>query len=279
MKIMMITGAGISTGSGLSTYRGADGRYTQIEEEVGMPVEQLLSPATLKTAPELVWKYWLQASLAMKAAQPSATHRAIKALADTCDRFLEVTQNVDGLSLKAGMHPEQLIELHGTYRRHYCTECKSDHGLCLATDLHLPPKCYRCRMPEGALVRPNVVMFGENINEDHYDRALAEAATTDLLLITGTSLQFGYLIAFISKALVHVRHVVYLDPQVDREHLLLHTINPALDAFNAIHFVKAKAEDVLPQLAEKVKEGESVNAVVRWLKITAMEAEAAATSM
>lgn len=59
MRLMMLTGAGISTGAGLSTYRGIDGRHTEIENEAGMPIEALLSTATLKQDPGKLWRYWL----------------------------------------------------------------------------------------------------------------------------------------------------------------------------------------------------------------------------
>lgn len=266
MKIMMITGAGISTGSGLSTYRGVDGRYTQIEQEVGMPVEQLLSLNTLQEKPEAVWKYWLKFSLALKTAEPSPTHLAIKRIADQCDTFLEATQNVDGLSRLAGLKYDQIIELHGSYHRHHCMHCKARHQLGLHEGTSIPPKCYRCGQPEGAVIRPDVVMFNELLKEDDLDRSVLAAASCDLLIVTGTSLQFPYLWNFMINALVNNREVIYLDPQAAPDNLVFHLFPPSLRAQERIHFIPTTSDSVLPKLADVLSDLPDAASVVKWAR-------------
>jgi NAD-dependent deacetylase len=266
MKVMMITGAGISTGSGLSTYRGADGRYTHIEQEFGMPVERLLSLNTLQERPELIWKYWLRFTLALKTAEPSPTHLAIKRIADQCESFLEATQNVDGLSRLAGLDNGQLIELHGTYHRHYCMHCKAQHQLGLHEEVSIPPKCFRCGQPEGAVIRPDVVMFNELLKDDHLERSVLAAASCDLLIVTGTSLQFPYLWNFMINALVNNREVMYIDPHADAENLVFHLFPPSLRAQERIHFLPTTSDVVLPKLAEALSHLQDAAGVVKWAR-------------
>lgn len=215
MKLMMITGAGISVGSGIDTYRGADGRYTAIEKEVGMPIHTLLTQKMLQEKPELVWKYWLKFALDVQDKTPAPAHLAIKAIADQVDEFLEVTQNVDGLSVKAGLREDQLIELHGAARRYHCMNCGRVHAIQIEPELSIPPMCYLCDPEEGSVVRPTVVMFNENINDEHYSRAADFAAKADVLIISGTTMQFPYLVYFVSLAIQRGAIVLYIDPEAE----------------------------------------------------------------
>lgn len=266
MNIMMITGAGISTGSGLSTYRGADGKYTEIERQVGMPIEKLLTPKTLSENPELVWKYWLQFSLGLKGAQPSIAHRAIKDIADVCGAFLEVTQNVDGLSRLAGLADDQLIELHGTYRRHTCTSCKQEHQLALTEDMAIPPRCYRCRPKEmkdyfeAPVIRPTVVMFDELIDEMSQIQACSFAnGKANLVIVSGTSLQFPYLIEFMAYAVAGGARVLYIDPEATSDVPLYMLTNPDLDLPGRVTCIRKTADEVFPSLHAFLAEQRAAN--------------------
>lgn len=260
MKVMMITGAGISTGAGLSTYRGKDGRYTEIENKVGMPIERLLSPRTLKSDPELVWKYWREFSVALQSAQPSVAHHTIAEIAKVADQFLEATQNVDGLSHDAGLPEHQLIELHGTYHKHHCTSCKTEHGLIMSIDMPIPPRCYRCRPKDmvdfydAPVIRPSVVMFEELLNEDSLSRAWAYARSgPDLLVISGTTLQFPYLIEMVGLAAVAGAEILYIDPMAGQYNPMFLLLNPDLRIDECIINIRKKADDVLPSLLEFLK--------------------------
>ena len=255
MNSMMNTGAGISTGSGLSTYRGIDGKYTEIEKQVGMPVHKLLTPKTLREQPELVWKYWLQFSLGLKGAQPSIAHRAITDIAGLCGGFLEVTQNVDGLSRLAGLPDDQLIELHGTYHRHVCTSCEQEHQLALTEDMAIPPRCYRCRPKEmkdffvAPVIRPAVVMFDEMIEEMSHIQACTFAnGNANLVIVSGTSLQFPYLIEFMACAVAGSARVLYIDPEATSDVPLYMLTNPELDLPGRVTCIRKTADEVFPSL-------------------------------
>jgi NAD-dependent deacetylase len=217
MRVMMITGAGISTGSGLGTYRGKGGLYTQLEEELGMPVEQFLSTQTLKQNPDLIWEYWMRHMGIVTHAQPSKAHLAIAELARRSASFLEVTQNVDGLSLKAGLPPESLIELHGSFTRFKCMQCAQPYSLMADQAADKAPYCGCCGVTTDARIRPDVVLFGELINQVHFDQAMAFAKTTNYLILSGTTLMFPYLAGFIHTALEYGAEVIYIDPEASSQ--------------------------------------------------------------
>ena len=217
MNIMMITGAGISTGSGLGTYRGKGGLYTQLEAELGMPVEQFMSKQTLKSDPDLLWSYWMRHRHLVSEAVPSKAHEAIAALAKGADAFLEVTQNVDGLSLKAGVPSDSLIELHGSFSRFKCIHCHAPYRLPAKPDEGNCPECEHCAPMASSKIRPDVVLFGELIDQVHFDRAMAFAKTANILILCGTTLMFPYLGGFIHTALEHGAEVIYIDPEASSQ--------------------------------------------------------------
>lgn len=261
MKLMLITGAGISTGAGLSTYRGENGRYDAIEKEVGMPVHALLTPKTLKEKPELVWKYWLEFSLALKGAKPSIAHKSIVEIAGLVDQFVEATQNVDGLSRDAGLTDRQLIELHGTYHKHHCTSCKGVHQLALTPDMPIPPRCYRCRPKDfvdyfvAPVVRPSVVMFEELLDEDDLSDAFQYARSgPDLLVISGTTLMFPYLFEIIGLCAVGKAEILYIDPMAGQYNPHFHLLNPDLRVEERMFNIRKAADEVFPKLATFLRE-------------------------
>jgi NAD-dependent deacetylase len=249
MKVMSITGAGISVGSGLPTYRGATGRYTEIEALHQMPVEKIVSRQTLEENPELLWRHWHMLLMALKSAQPSEAHKALKRISDASSDYLELTQNVDGLSLRAGLPPERLVELHGSTHSYSCFRCGEKHELGITEDMDLPPRCYRCRHPGQAPIRPDVVLFGENISAENYDKALAHARSTNLLIISGTTLQFPYLVDPITAALINGALVLYVDPEADPDNLIFHLIPHELEPQFHIRCVRESADTVLPRIA------------------------------
>lgn len=288
MRVMMITGAGISASSGLPTYRGPNGLYTKIEEQTGMAVERLLSAQTLLESPELIWRHWLSLSLAIENASPTPTHHAMKALSEhsrvgkgsgyspskigrlyDCtaainpvevagrgdpNSFLEVTQNVDGLSRITGINSKDVVELHGSYRRHWCTHCKAEAELTIHADMEIPPPCQSCSTP-GAFLRPRVVMFGEKIN--HFATSFCEeyARTIDLLVVTGTSLQFAYIAGLIQEAIVHDAVVVYIDPHASPYKSTLLALDFDLEIDQKMICIRKSSDDVVPLLSKLLIEG------------------------
>jgi NAD-dependent deacetylase len=249
VRVMSITGAGISVGSGLPTYRGVDGHYTDIVKELKRPIEEIVSLNTLKKEPEVLWRHWHHLLLSLKSAVPSAAHHALKRIGDACGDYLELTQNVDGLSLAAGLDRSCLVEIHGSTHSFSCFRCGAKHQLDITEDMELPPRCYECKRPAQAPIRPDVVLFGEDIRQDNFNKALRHARSTNLLIISGTTLQFAYLIDFISAAALNSAKILYVDPQANVDNPMLYYVPSQLEIHSKIHCIQNTADEVLPKIA------------------------------
>jgi NAD-dependent deacetylase len=186
-RILFITGAGISADSGLPTYRGTGGLYDGRRTASGMAIEEVLSGAVFARAPQLTWEYLLEIERHCRGAQPNAAHRAIAELEDGREVTV-LTQNIDGLHRAAGS--TRLIEIHGTLYRLRCLGCGAETAVADYAGLDLPPRCPSC----GALLRPQVVLFGERLPAGAIvaleDALLAEP---DLIVSIGTSSAFPYI--------------------------------------------------------------------------------------
>jgi NAD-dependent deacetylase len=168
-RVVVFTGAGISAESGIPTFRDAGGLWRNFRSE------DLATPEAFARDPLLVWEWYEWRRELIRDAQPNAAHRAIAELPDA----VVVTQNVDGLHTLAGA--ADVIELHGNIFRVRCVREGTVSERREAFDA-LPPRC-EC----GALLRPNVVWFGEMLPDDAIARATREIRQADLLLVIGTS--------------------------------------------------------------------------------------------
>jgi len=157
--LLVLTGAGVSAESGLPTYRGSGGLWRS------HAFEGLASPEGFRADPSLVWRFYSERREAALAAQPNAGHRALAEVEQRMgERFLLVTQNVDGLHRRAGS--ERLIEIHGRLLGSRCSRCRRPET---PDETSYPegtvPRCDRC---EGQL-RPAVVWFGESLDPAHLE--------------------------------------------------------------------------------------------------------------
>lgn len=173
-RVAVLTGAGISAGSGIPTFRGAaDALWSRYRPE------ELATPAAFARDPDLVWRWYDWRRGLIAAAAPNAAHAALAALQDKV-RLALVTQNVDGLHQRAGSR--DVVEFHGSIWTLRCTGCGRE-GEDRRAPLPLPPLCDAC----GALLRPGVVWFGEGIEPAVMARAHAAAAACDLMVVVGTA--------------------------------------------------------------------------------------------
>lgn len=189
-RVLIITGAGISADSGLPTYRGIGGLYSNSQPEEGLPIETLLSGHMMKTRPELCWKYIGQIESACRGALPNTAHKVITLLQGTLPEVWVLTQNVDNLHHLAGN--QNVIEIHGNLTKLYCTSCNTRQTLPTYANLTLPPQCPQC----SGLIRPEVVLFGEALPPvalNTLERQLTLGF--DLVLSVGTSSGFPYIAA------------------------------------------------------------------------------------
>jgi NAD-dependent deacetylase len=168
-RVVVFTGAGVSADSGIPTFRGSGGLWRDFR------AEDLATPEAFARDPALVWEWYEWRRGLVRAAEPNAAHRAVARLDDA----LVVTQNVDALHARAGSR--DVIELHGSLFRTRCTR----DGTARASPepfTDIPPRC-EC----GALLRPDVVWFGEMLPRGAFERAASAVEAADALLVIGTS--------------------------------------------------------------------------------------------
>lgn len=210
LRVVVITGAGLSVDSGIRPYRGPTGIYTEMQQKYGRSPEELVTTTALRKETELFWGMWASKMHMLRDAAPCAAHKALVEI-EAKSNFLEVTQNVDGLSRAAGMPERALIELHGNAHSYRCDRCGIAHSPLLQEDMGVP-RCYRCGDPDHAPIRPNVVLFGELIKSEDYKRAFIAAKAADVLITVGTTLQFGYLTDFVHAAIGNNAVTIDIDP-------------------------------------------------------------------
>jgi NAD-dependent deacetylase len=177
---VVLTGAGISTESGIPDFRSPSGIWAKYD-----PMEYATISA-FQRDPVKVWEFYALRFDALKDAQPNAGHAALAELEDRGVVRAVVTQNIDGLHQRAGSR--DVIEVHGSIRTASCLQCGERMSLAdvvAALDEHPAPPCPRC----GAILKPDVVMFGELLPAAAIDRAFELAREAGLLLVVGSSLE------------------------------------------------------------------------------------------
>jgi NAD-dependent deacetylase len=170
-----MTGAGMSAESGVPTFRGADGLWRNFS------ATDLATPEAFARDPALVWQWYRWRQGIIGRAQPHAGHLALSRLERTLPGVVLITQNVDGLHQRAGS--TNVIELHGNIWRARCLRGCAGVSVTQPTREQDPLPVCAC----GALMRPDVVWFGESLDEDRMDRAAEAARTCDVFLAIGTS--------------------------------------------------------------------------------------------
>ncbi|MDR1496510.1 MAG: NAD-dependent protein deacylase [Clostridiales Family XIII bacterium] len=189
-NIVFFGGAGVSTESGIPDFRSEEGLY-KAEREYGRSPESIISHSSFIADPELFYSYY-KGNMLFPDAQPNNAHRALAKLEDEGKLKAVVTQNIDGLHQAAGS--KLVYELHGSVHRNYCMTCGWKFGLdyildpanCMSRD-GAPGVTPRCHICDG-LVRPDVVLYEEALDEDVVAKAVRAISNADTLIIGGTSL-------------------------------------------------------------------------------------------
>ena len=180
-RILVFTGAGISTGSGIPDFRGANGVWTR-----RAPV-YYHDFMTSEAARIEHWDYKLEAWPAFRAARPNHVHHAIVQLENAEKVEAVLTQNIDGLHALAGSSPDHLVELHGTNLLVECQSChrRGDPEPCFEKFSHSrkPPIC-DC----GGFLKPATTSFGQNLDPLALERASEAALRADLVISLGSTL-------------------------------------------------------------------------------------------
>jgi NAD-dependent deacetylase len=189
-RVVFFGGAGVSTESGIPDFRSESGLY-KAKQEYGRSPEEMVSHSFFLAHPETFYKYYKE-NMIYPDAKPNAAHLGIAKLEESGKDIQVVTQNIDGLHQAAGSRT--VWELHGSVHRNYCIECGAAYNLAYILDpthcrkdgadtVHVP-WCEAC----GALVRPDVVLYEEALDDEVVSGAVRAISAADLLIIGGTSL-------------------------------------------------------------------------------------------
>lgn len=182
LRVVVFTGAGISTESGIPDFRGKGGLWTKFAPD-DFTIDRFLNNAESR---RIHWKVFKEGGLTREA-QPNAAHYAIAEMERLNKLDCIITQNVDNLHQKAGNSPEKIYELHGNFKRVRCLNC----GLVLTMEELLPrfeieeiPVCEKCY----GILKPDVVFFGESLPQEVLENATNHARNCDLFIVIGSTL-------------------------------------------------------------------------------------------
>ncbi len=180
-KIVFFTGAGMSTESGIPDFRSKQGLYRDRYFN-GYPPEHILSRSFFSEYPQIFYNFYFEKIL-HAGANPNDGHKAIALLESKGFEVTVITQNIDGLHTKAGS--SAVIELHGSVYRNYCTKCnkrfKLEYLESFKPDI---PLCDEC----SNIVRPDVILYEEPLDQELFARAVSRIAGADILFAIGSSL-------------------------------------------------------------------------------------------
>lgn len=179
-KICVFTGAGISCPSGIPDFRSADGLYNSGECK-GYSPEEIISHGFFFSHTELFYDFY-KSKMIYTAAKPNIGHLLFAQLEKMGKEISVVTQNIDGLHTAAGN--SKVYELHGSVHRNYCLSCGAFYDAQYICDAAGAPRCKKC----GGTVKPDVVLYGEGLDDKTVRGAVEAIAKADLLIIIGTSL-------------------------------------------------------------------------------------------
>ena len=176
-KIVFFGGAGVSTESGIKDFRSKDGLYNQ---KYDYPPEVYLSRSFFNEHPELFFQFYKD-KLNCLNAEPNICHKYLVKLENEGKLKAIITQNIDGLHEKAGS--KKVLLLHGTIYKNYCMKC---HKFYEAKEIFEKEGIPRCSC--GGIIKPDVVLYEENLDEDVVRKAIEAIEDCDLLIVAGTSL-------------------------------------------------------------------------------------------
>jgi NAD-dependent deacetylase len=227
MRVLVLTGAGVSAESGIPTFRGKDGYWRNLDPT------KLATPEAFARDPQLVWDWYRERRERIRNARPNAAHEAITRLAQCTDEFLLITQNVDDLHARAGMPARRMVQIHGNIFVTRCSRCdfsyegrggspepsgrhltqfergrlRSRNGCEATAGLSIAPTskndvnlrhCPECQAP----MRPGVVWFGEQLPWNELQRVenFLDGGACDVVIVAGTTATFGYIIDWALRA-------------------------------------------------------------------------------
>ena len=176
-SIVFFGGAGVSTESGIPDFRSVDGLYSQHFE---YPPETIISHSFFRRDPAYFFRFYREKMLPL-GFEPNITHKKLAQWEREGKLSAVVTQNIDGLHQKAGS--KRVYELHGSVLRNYCEKCRKFYPAEFIRDCADIPRC-SC----GGIVKPDVVLYEESLDQDTIEKSVMAIRAADLLMVAGTSL-------------------------------------------------------------------------------------------
>jgi NAD-dependent deacetylase len=220
---VVLTGAGISTESGIPDFRSATGIWADVD-----PFE-VASIEAFHRDPERVWDFYRARINVLLEAEPNRAHRALAELERRQLVQAVITQNIDLLHARAGS--EEIVEVHGSIATSACLRCGHVEGLPAVLEQlaeHVIPACPEC----GSVLKPGVVMFGEVLPAAAMERAVALARSAELMLVVGSSLEVWPVAGLPLEA--RALAIVNRGPTALDEHAVLRMDDGAGDVLGAV---------------------------------------------
>jgi NAD-dependent deacetylase len=231
-KGVAVTGAGVSAESGIPTFRGAGGLWSQYD-----PVK-VASLDNFMRDPSAYWRVAKERGPAVLAARPNPGHHALAGLEKAGRLVALVTQNTDGLHQDSGSR--HVIELHGSGRMVQCLDCggrEKRADVQARLDKEMPPRCGMCG---GVFLKPTVVLFGEAMPIDAVEEAFALARAADVMLVVGSSL-----------VVYPAAHVPLASVEAGAALIVINAEPTPIDRFAEV-VIRGRSGEVLPELNELV---------------------------
>jgi NAD-dependent deacetylase len=237
--VAVLTGAGISTDSGIPDFRGPQGVWTR-----NPAAEKLYTYDNYMSDPEVRRSSWL-ARLENPAweAEPNAAHRALVTMEHCGVPMRILTQNIDGLHQKAGSSPRKVVELHGTMFTVRCMSCSAESTMRQALDRveagEPDPRCLRC----SGILKAGTIMFGEMLNPDVLDQAARIAMNCEEFWAVGTSLRVEQSAALCAVAVERGARLIIINAE------------PTPYDELAAEVIREPISEALPRLVARVLDG------------------------
>lgn len=181
-SIVFFGGAGVSTESGIPDFRSQDGLYSQ---QWKYPPETIISRSFFDANPVEFYRFYRE-KLIIKNIRPNTAHFQLAKMEEKGKLKAVVTQNIDGLHQKAGSR--NVFELHGSTLRNFCMDCDAEYGIDFIAESENSPDKLPCCAKCGGLVKPDVVLYEESLDQNVINGAVNAIKNADTLIIGGTSL-------------------------------------------------------------------------------------------
>ena len=203
-----LTGAGVSTFSGIPDFRSSDGIYSKQYKHLS--IEEIISLPLFERDPEIFYSWAKDEWYDLASFEPSIVHAALAKLEEVGKLAGLYTQNIDMLHTKAGS--KKVYELHGSAAHHYCTSCNASYPfdeVFKTVKGGKVPTCTRC----GGIIKPDIVFYGENLNSALLSQAYNAFASADLAISLGTSLIVQPVASLVQSTIANGGNLVIVNRQ------------------------------------------------------------------